>query len=513
MAMTFSRRQAVILIVVLCAIAALASAGRAGAPARADDVIGAIMGQANAETLAGYIRDLSGEQPVLLYGAPAVITTRYSGSAGIGLAESYLRQHYESLGLTVTHWPYGTQGWRNVVAEQRGLAHPEQIYVICAHHDSRSNDTSNDPAPGADDNGSGTAAVMLAAAILSQYDFEYTIRYVNFSGEEAGLYGSRAYAYQARLLGEQILGVINLDMISYNHRGDPILQLHAQSQASQAIANTFLGIAQQYSLPVDISLFYGNRAMGSSDHIPFWDNGFAAILGIEDYPLDFNGCYHRACDRLNLFDMDYYLAATRGALGTLATLARPAVNPPTPTPTAVPSPTPTVPCFSNYLPDGDFEDGPTDVLWQATSAQGYPLISSQLAHAGQWAAWLAQRDGASDVLCQTGALPAGARQPTIAFWWQMQTDERWHNTDWLELRARPAGAAGYTVLARLDDGAAQHLWQRAGAPLDAYVGQTLELCFVAGSDYSDRTWFFVDDVSVSYCLPPAARTWLPLTLK
>ena len=511
--MSFPRRWAVILVIILCAIAVLARAGFAGAANRPDDVIGTIMQQATTDALAGYIRDISGERPVQINGAPAVISTRFTGSAGIWLAETYLRQHYERLGLQVTDWSYGTQGWRNTIAEQRGLTHPEQVYIICAHLDDRSNDTGNNPAPGADDNGSGVAGVMMAATILSEYNFQYTIRYITFSGEEAGLYGSRAYANQARLLGEQILGVINLDMISYNRSGAPILQLHAQSQLSQAIADTYRDIVQQYRLPLDISLYYGSRAIGASDHLSFWENGFPAILSIEDQPLDFNNCYHRSCDRLALFNMDYYLAATRGALATLATLARPLpISYPTPTPTWTPSPTPTAPCV-NYLPDGDFEQGPADSPWQAATAQGYGLISDRLAHEGQWAAWLIQHENANDVLCQTSTLPARALQPSVSFWWQMQTDERWHAADWLELRARAAGSAGYTVLARLDDGALQHLWQRTEASLEAFRGQTLELCFVAGSDYSDRTSFFIDDVSVSYCPPAAPIGWLPLVRK
>ena len=71
---------------------------------------------------------------------------------------------------------------------------PNQQIIICAHFDSK---PYSGPAPGADDNGSGTSAVLEAARILSKYKTDYTIIYALWDNEEIGLRGSAYYAQQA----------------------------------------------------------------------------------------------------------------------------------------------------------------------------------------------------------------------------------------------------------------------------------------------------------------------------
>ena len=67
---------------------------------------------------------------------------------------------------------------------------------------------------------SGTAGVLEAARLLSRYAFDYTIEYIFFDAEEAGLIGSKDYARNARARGDSILGVFNLDMIAWDSNGD-----------------------------------------------------------------------------------------------------------------------------------------------------------------------------------------------------------------------------------------------------------------------------------------------------
>ncbi|NIT61156.1 MAG: M20/M25/M40 family metallo-hydrolase, partial [Aliifodinibius sp.] len=83
-----------------------------------------------------------------------------------------------------------------------GKQFPDEIYVIGCHYDVYTNG-----APGADDNGSGTAATMEIARVLSTSSYKRTIKLIGFSGEELGLLGSAAYASQAAQQGENILGM------------------------------------------------------------------------------------------------------------------------------------------------------------------------------------------------------------------------------------------------------------------------------------------------------------------
>ncbi|MDO9537655.1 MAG: M20/M25/M40 family metallo-hydrolase, partial [Thermoplasmata archaeon] len=132
-------------------------------------------------------------------------------------AAEYIHSHFLQNGLEASYsdFTYGGYKMRNIVGQITGTSSPEDIYIICAHYDSTSPLTWTH-APGADDNGSGVAGVMAATEILSDYDFNCTIRFIAFGGEELGLKGSSNYVNQVYSLGEKICGVINLDMIAYN---------------------------------------------------------------------------------------------------------------------------------------------------------------------------------------------------------------------------------------------------------------------------------------------------------
>ena len=91
------------------------------------------------------------------------------------LARDNILDYFDDLGLDASLDPftYNSSTYYNVVGVKEGLTNPDDIYIIGAHYDSVNN-------PGADDNGSGTAAVMEAARVLSQYDFDSTLVFLAF---------------------------------------------------------------------------------------------------------------------------------------------------------------------------------------------------------------------------------------------------------------------------------------------------------------------------------------------
>jgi hypothetical protein len=289
-----------------------------------DPIIQGIINQVNQTTVYNYDYGLSGEGPVTIGGSPYTILTRYSGTTtSLEKATQYVYEHFQSLGLATSYHNYTLPGYgtrRNVVAEQPGLTQPTCIYLITAHMD----DTSGTPttyAPGADDNASGTVGVLIAADILSNYNFACTLRYVLFTGEEQGLYGSAAYAAYVAALGEDIQGVLNLDMISYNSDTFPIIDLHTRSGTSGAgdlvIANLFVDVISAYSLGLTPNIFQDN--IQYSDHASFWDEGYNAILGIEDDD-DFTPYYHTVNDQIETLDMVYFTKFVKAGVATLAHL-------------------------------------------------------------------------------------------------------------------------------------------------------------------------------------------------
>ncbi|MBN2549094.1 MAG: M28 family peptidase [Anaerolineales bacterium] len=282
-----------------------------------------MLDQVSADTLYHYVGDLSGEWPVTIAGEPYTIATRYSKSdVPIKKATRFAHDHLQSLGLPVDYHTYLLDGVekRNVVADQTGLTQPERIFLLVAHLDSTSQSQFRMTlAPGADDNASGSAGLMMAADILTQYQFGCTIRYLLVTGEEQGMIGSYYYAQEAAARGDDIEAVLNLDMIAYDAIGAPTLELHTrypgQSAPDLPIANLFTDVISAYGLDLDPEILQDYETF--SDHKRFWDVGYPAILAIEDWE-DFTPYYHTVNDRLSSLNMGYYTEFVKAALGTMA---------------------------------------------------------------------------------------------------------------------------------------------------------------------------------------------------
>ncbi|HNT04888.1 MAG TPA: M20/M25/M40 family metallo-hydrolase [Anaerolineae bacterium] len=251
--------------------------------------------------------------------------TRYSyATAGLTEAADYIRGQLSGYGLTVSSDPFSFNGYPmvNVVAELPGTGpNSNHIVVLCAHFDS----TSRTPfiaAPGADDNASGSAGVLEAARIFSQRTFDRTIRFVLFSGEEQGLIGSAHYASAAAARGDVIDGVINLDMIGYESvpPGDHIVEVHAGlDPASIALADALIANVAEYGVQLQVQKLTSG-ATNRSDHASFWNVGYPAVLGIEDFD-DFNPYYHSTSDTLSNMQTLLMVEFTRVCVATVAELA------------------------------------------------------------------------------------------------------------------------------------------------------------------------------------------------
>jgi hypothetical protein len=267
--------------------------------------------------------------------------TRFSyATAGLNEAAQYIYDEHTALGLSVAYDPFihNSKPMTNVVAELPGAGPgSDHVYILCAHYDSISADPYN-AAPGADDNGSGTAAVLEAARILCQHTFSRTLRFVHFAGEEQGTIGSAHYAEQAFDRGDPIDGVINLDMIGYESvpPSDHFVEVHAGTNpASIALADALIDSISEYGValaPQKITV----GATSRSDHASFWGHGYPAILGVEDLQ-DANPHYHSTNDTLANMRTHTVVEYTKACVATLAELAwQPHVPTPTPTHTATP---------------------------------------------------------------------------------------------------------------------------------------------------------------------------------
>ncbi len=279
-------------------------------------IVQEIINQANIDSLIFFVEELSGEVQTIIGGSPYTILSRKTGQPGNDKAADYIQQKLESYGLTVYNQSFGSTG-RNVYSVQLGTNYPNQKYIICAHYDDYT--PSGTIAPGADDNASGTAAVLEAARIMSQYSAEYTIIYALWDEEEQGLIGSDYYATLAAAAGDSILGVVNLDMIAWDSDNNNIADLHTRSVGTSLyLKDKMVEVNTLYNLGLNIDI--KNPGSTYSDHASFWFNNFGAILLIED-GTDFNAFYHTTNDLVTHFNQPYYLKMSMASFGTLATLA------------------------------------------------------------------------------------------------------------------------------------------------------------------------------------------------
>src|SRR5437870_10182929 len=155
--------------------------------------------------------------------------TRHSASStsdtstGIGAARAWLSAQFRSINprllvetdafaFTLGNRPVGAQ---NIIATLPGRANPPAIIIISAHYDSRTLDITDvrSAAPGANDDGSGTVAVLELARALSTREFATTFMFILFAGEEEGLYGSTHLAPLMRKRGAHIIAMLNVDII------------------------------------------------------------------------------------------------------------------------------------------------------------------------------------------------------------------------------------------------------------------------------------------------------------
>ncbi len=227
------------------------------------------------------------------------------------LARDNIFAHFEAEGLDTYLDPfeYGSNTYYNVVGIHEGVTNPEQIYIVGSHYDSDDN-------PGADDDGSGTAGVMEAARVMSDYRFDATIIFIAFDVEERGMIGSDAYATEHQ--GDDIRGMIELDMIAFNSNNQNRGSIYGRT-ASDPIKNALADALQTYGgLGVDMHGY-----MDRSDHAPFEWQGFDACLLIE-YAFESNPNYHRITDSVdtpNYIDYEYATKMTKATVGCIAEMA------------------------------------------------------------------------------------------------------------------------------------------------------------------------------------------------
>jgi hypothetical protein len=221
---------------------------------------------------------------------------RYTRGSGIAAARQWAIDQFEAMpGLEVTTQQFTVPNnvtAYNVIAKLPGTTRPDDWYIVGAHLDSISNNDNHATAPGAEDNGSGSAAVLELARIFTANPPEATMYFILFTGEEQGLYGSEAHAASIQAAGNalKVKGMFNMDMIAYT--GDADLDCLIETKA--------VGFPLRDALVASAAQYTSLRIVTStnpccSDHMPYINRNMPGVLSIENDYSSYPG-YHRSSD-------------------------------------------------------------------------------------------------------------------------------------------------------------------------------------------------------------------------
>lgn len=229
---------------------------------------------------AALLADLSPERYTRYLTTIAAPATRHSLSPEFGEVMSYAARELDALGYTVTRVPITVGGARseNLLAHRTGMgAGPRKLVLATAHLDSVNQDGRSLPAPGADDNASGSAGVLELGTVLAGQTWPNDVLLILFGGEEQGLLGSIDYVdgldadTRARMSA-----IINMDMIGRQNTLRPGVMIEGGQRSVDLMAELVAAAGTWTELDVTTSL-----NPFASDHVPFIDAGLPAVLTIE----------------------------------------------------------------------------------------------------------------------------------------------------------------------------------------------------------------------------------------
>ncbi len=241
--------------------------------------------------------------------------SKYVSQPGNKLAATFLFDRYKSFGYEPEYQPFeyrarnGQTGQTaNVIATLKGTVNPELIYIVSSHYDSVA------VGPGADDDSSGTAALLETARILAGHPQPSTIIFASFTGEEAGLLGSREFVRRAVDAKLNVVGALNNDMIGWSndHRLDNTIRY-----SNAGIRDVQHAAAMQFSNLITYdALYYKN-----TDAAAYYEAYGDIVGGIGSYPVLGNPHYHQPYDLLEGINHQLVAEVTKTTAATLMLLA------------------------------------------------------------------------------------------------------------------------------------------------------------------------------------------------
>ncbi len=269
------------------------------------DVVRDAVAEVNTNRVYGYARDLFS------------FDSKHITQPGNALAREWLTATYRSFGYTdvqaQTFEPRvavnrPTISTANILAVLPGTVHPELVYVISSHFDSRAEGA------GADDNSSGTSALLETARVLATRPQAATIIFASFTGEESGLLGSREFVRQAKASGLRLVGALNNDMVGWanDQRLDNTIRY-----SNAGIRDIQHAAAIGFTNLITYDAFYYK----STDAQAFYDGYGDVVGGIGSYPVLGNPHYHQPHDVLETINHQLVAEVAKTTIASIMYLA------------------------------------------------------------------------------------------------------------------------------------------------------------------------------------------------
>lgn len=301
------------------------------------------------------------------------VRNRFTAKDRITQVENYIFQKLEQYGWNTERQKYRYETFEsydikgqpktyrdiagvNVIATKPGK-NPDKILLIGAHYDTV------DDSPGADDNGTGVAALLEVARVLGKSIFSKTLILAAFDTEEIGMAGSQAFVknLQASIVIEDAIILETIGFMSNQehtqmipkgfstlyrkqvekvkkneYRGDFIIAIHNQKskhlvslldEVNQSLNNTLELIFLRDPLDIPVLgrilklLFPGLKNLLRSDHVPFWERGISAVQ-LTDSANFRNPNYHQPTDTIETIDFDSLQRLVQTVTASIAILAQ-----------------------------------------------------------------------------------------------------------------------------------------------------------------------------------------------
>jgi aminopeptidase YwaD len=261
----------------------------------------------------------------------------YEGYPKVEQAAQYIAREFLKVGLDVKEDCFQWEGksYKNIVAEKKGRASPDRVFILGAHYDTVPG------SPGADDDASGIAVLLEIARNIQSVSLEGTLRLIAFSLEEYNYIGSSHYVESLKKGKEEILGMISLEMVGftgprqdyppylepkyYPNVGDfiAIVGNERSQKLLEKVCQSFKTHIPQ--LPLEFLMVPGNgermEEVRLSDHSTFWDEGFPALL-VTDTSFLRNPNYHLPSDRIETLNFEFMQKVATGVFYSVVELAK-----------------------------------------------------------------------------------------------------------------------------------------------------------------------------------------------